>query len=385
MSAQRTERLLNLVICLLATRRWLTKGQIRVAVPQYADCESPEAFDRMFERDKEDLRELGIPLATGSTSAWFEDEVGYRVDEAAYALPDLGFTSSEMAVLGLASRVWQQASLAGPAARAMAKLQALGVETDDESLVGVEPRVRTAEPAFDPLYAATRDRAPVSFRYRKPGGEPGERHVEPWAVTSRSRWWYLVARDRDRDGVRVFRLSRIQGPIKRIGKPGSYELPADLDPVTLVAGAPGPTDDRQATLRVRSGRGATLRRRATSVRPDPQAPARGTGAPDPTTSDPTTPDPTTPDPTTPDPATPGAEPQWHLVDIGVGEVEWLADEVAAHGPDVVVLSPPDLREAVVQRLSGALKVHAGAREGEPDGLRAVADRHPRAAPGKAPR
>jgi predicted DNA-binding transcriptional regulator YafY len=330
MSSHRTERLLNLVICLLATRRWLTKEQIRAAVPQYADCESTEAFDRMFERDKEDLRELGIPLVTGSDSAWFEDEVGYRVDQAAYALPDIDFAPSEMAVLGLASRVWQQASLAGPAARAMVKLRALGVETDDESLVGVEPRVRTAEPAFDPLYAATRDRAPVSFRYRKPHGEITERHVEPWAVTSRSRWWYLVARDRDRDDVRVFRLSRILVPIRRIGKPGSYEIPADLDPVTVVAGAPGPTDERQATLRVRSGRGATLRRRATAVRPDP-----------PTAS----------------PGEDGEEPAWQLVDVAVGEVEWLADEVASHGPDVVVLSPPDLREAVVQRLRGAAKVH----------------------------
>jgi proteasome accessory factor B len=341
MSSHRTERLLNLVICLLATRRWLTKEQIRGAVPQYADCESSESFDRMFERDKEDLRELGIPLVTGSDSAWFEDEIGYRVDEAAYALPDIDFTAPEMAVLGLASRVWQQASLAGPAARALVKLRALGVETDDESLVGVEPRIRTAEPAFDPLYAATRDRAPVSFRYRKPHGEAGERRVEPWAVTSRTRWWYLVGRDRDRDDVRVFRLSRIQGPIRRIGKPGSYEIPADLDPVTVVAGAPGPTDDRPATLRVRVGRGVTLRRRATSVRPDPDVEGHN-------------------------PPTLDAEllPRWQVLEVGIGEVEWLADEVASHGPDVVVLSPPDLREAVVQRLSGALKVHAGAREGE---------------------
>jgi proteasome accessory factor B len=340
MSSHRTERLLNLVICLLATRRWLSKEQIRAAVPQYADCESAEAFDRMFERDKEDLRELGIPLVTGSDSAWFEDEIGYRVDEAAYALPDIDFTASEMAVLGLASRVWQQASLAGPAARAMVKLRALGVETDDESLVGVEPRVRTAEPAFGPLYAATRDRAPVSFSYRKPQGEIAERHVEPWAVTSRSRWWYLVARDRDRDGVRVFRLSRIQGSIRRIGKAGSYQIPADLDPVTVVAGTPGPVDSRRATLKVRAGRGATLRRRASSVRPAP-----------------------VPDPT----ALSGDPSPWELVEVAVGEVEWLADEVAGHGPDVVVLSPPDLREAVVQRLGGALKVHAGAGNGPSDG------------------
>ena len=51
----------------------------------------------------------------------------------------------------------------GAAARALVKLKALGVETDDESLVGVEPKVRAAEPAFEPLYAATRDRAPVTL------------------------------------------------------------------------------------------------------------------------------------------------------------------------------------------------------------------------------
>src|SRR3954468_16600079 len=137
--AHRTERLLNLVICLLSTRSWLTKEQIRSAVPQYAECTTTEAFDRMFERDKEDLRELGVPLVTGSHSSWFEDEQGYRIDRGAYALPDLEFSAEELAVLGLASRVWQQASLAGAAARALVKLKALGVPTDDEALGGGEP------------------------------------------------------------------------------------------------------------------------------------------------------------------------------------------------------------------------------------------------------
>ena len=98
-------------------------------MPQYAECATIEAFDRMFERDKEDLRELGVPLVTGSHSAWFEDETGYRIDRDAYALPDDERSPpEELAVLGLASRVWQQASLAGPAARALVKLKALGVE-----------------------------------------------------------------------------------------------------------------------------------------------------------------------------------------------------------------------------------------------------------------
>ncbi len=158
MSSAKTERLLNLVICLLSTRRPLSKAQIRSAVPQYGESTSMEAFERMFERDKDELRDLGIPLTTAHADALFDDEVGYRIDRDAYALPEVSFEPDEMTVLGLASRVWQQASLAGPAARALTKLKAAGVEPDDASLIGLEPRVRTSEPAFEPLWAAVRDR-----------------------------------------------------------------------------------------------------------------------------------------------------------------------------------------------------------------------------------
>ncbi len=332
MSSLRTERLLNLVIALLATRRWLTKEQIRHAVPQYADCETTEAFDRMFERDKEDLRELGVPLETGSDSAWFEDEQGYRIDRAEYALPEVELTAEELAVLGLASRVWQQASLAGPAARALVKLRALGVETDEDSLVGVEPRIRSAEPTFQPLYAATRDRAPVSFRYRRPDGAVAERHVEPWAVASRSGWWYVVGHDRDRGGPRAFKLSRIESGVKRIGKPGSYAVPDDVDPRQYIAGAPSSVrDTREARLRLRAGRCAALRLRS---RPD-DAPD-GAAAPD-------------------------AVEGWDVVRVPIGEPEIFAEEVATLGPDVVVLEPDDVRDAVIRRLRGALALQSKAR------------------------
>jgi len=329
MSTRRTERLLNLVICLLATRRWLTKEQIRAAVPQYADCESTEAFDRMFERDKEDLRELGIPVVTGRASALFEDEVGYRVDRDSYALPEIELTAEEMAVLGLASRVWQQASLAGPAARALVKLRALGVETEDGSLVGVEPRVRTTEPAFEPLYAATRDRAEVRFTYRKPSGEVGERHLQPWALTSRSGRWYVVGFDLDRGATRAFRLSRVDGEVRRTGPPGGYEIPQQVDPAALVGGTDDPDDPRTALLRVRRERCAGLRLRALP-------PGEVAGSP-------------------------AAPEGWDVIGVRVRELGGLAEELAGYGADVLVLDPPDLREAVIRRLRGALQaVGAGA-------------------------
>ncbi|PPK94700.1 proteasome accessory factor B [Kineococcus xinjiangensis] len=321
-ASRRTERLLNLVIALSATRRWLTKEQIRRAVPQYDDCATTVAFERMFERDKEDLRELGIPLSTGGEDVLFGDEQGYRIDRDAYALPDIAFTPGELAVLSLASRVWQQASLAGPATRALVKLRSLGVEADESSLVGLEPRVRTSEPAFEPLYAAARDRAPVTFEYRRADGEPAQRAVEPWAIVSWHGRWYLVGHDRDRGASRVFRLSRIQGAVRRIGKPGSYEVPADLDPRSVVGATVRERAPQAAVLRVRSGAGLALRRRARSVE------AADLGG-------------------------------FDEVVLDVSDVEAAADEIAGFGADVVVLEPEDLRAAVLRRLRGALAANGG--------------------------
>ncbi|MEJ5915632.1 helix-turn-helix transcriptional regulator [Pseudokineococcus sp. 1T1Z-3] len=316
-AAQRTERLLNLVIALLSTRRWLQKAQIRQAVPQYAEARSDEAFDRMFERDKEELRDLGVPLVTGAADAWFDDEPAYRVDREAWELPAIDVTPAELAVLGLAARVWQQASLAGPASRALVKLRALGVEPDDASLVGVEPRVRTAEPAFGPLYAATRDKAPVAFAYRTGStGETARRTVEPWAITSCYGRWYLVGYDLDRRAPRVFRLDRVASGITRTGAGATEPVPADLDARALVRGRTSAPAERTASLALTGSAGAALRLRA------------------------------------------GAPADAQQVEVPFADVEELADEVAGLGADVRVLAPPDLAEAVVARWRAVLAAHA---------------------------
>src|SRR5665213_2379321 len=149
MSARKTERLLNLVICLLATRRYLSADQIRRTVAGYEDL-GDEAFKRKFERDKEDLRDLGIPLETGSDGP-FDDEPGYRIRRDDYSLPEIAFEPAELAVLGVAARTWQHASLSGEAFEAVLKLRAAGVDIDDAVPVAIETRVATSEPAFEPL------------------------------------------------------------------------------------------------------------------------------------------------------------------------------------------------------------------------------------------
>lgn len=321
-SAAKTERLLNLVIVLLYTRRPLTKAQLRAMVPQYAQVASDEAFDRMFERDKDDVREIGIPLAVEELSSLWEDEVGYRVHQRDYALPDVQFEADELAALGVAARAWAQASLAGPAAQALRKLRAADVERDEESLIGIEPRLRTPEPAFEALKDAVLRRQPVTFDYRRADSdESTRRQVQPWSVLSWHGHWYLTGFDTDRDAERVFRLSRIEGAVAPRGRPGTYAVPPDHDPRAALARRGLDTTPSPAVLRVRTGRGLALRRRARSVGE--------------------------------------IDDQWSLIDIDHHDIEEFASEIAAYAGDVAVEQPIELQRAVVARLRGALSAHEG--------------------------
>ncbi len=320
MSRRKTERLLGLVVCLLSTRRYLTADQIRSAVPGYP--EPDDLFKRMFERDKEDLRELGVPLETGYNHP-FDDDPGYRIRRQAYELPELRLEADEAAVLGLAARVWSRAQLEGAAAGALLKLRAAAASTDaGEVRTDIEPRLRTSEPAFGPLWEAVRDRRPVTFSHRAAGrSEPQRRELEPWGVVNRHGRWYVAGWDRGREATRVFRLDRISGPVKFCGPAGSVTVPAGTDVRELVRDwDSAPAADRTAVLRVRSGTCFGLRRHAVSVRAD-EAPG-GQG--------------------------------WDLVTTRFADVGSFADWAATFGPDAVVLDPPDLREAVITHLKGVL-------------------------------
>ncbi|MBX6386276.1 MAG: YafY family transcriptional regulator [Microbispora sp.] len=313
MSRRKTERLLNLVICLLATRRPLTAEQIRQAVPGY-DPDNDEAFQRMFERDKNELREIGIPIEVHK-DPW-EDDPGYRIVREAYELPEITLEPDEAAVIGLAAQVWQRASLAEAASGALLKLTAGGVHADlAES--PLELRVDTRDPAFPALWEAVRDRRVVAFDYRSAGsGSVLRRTVEPWGVVSRRGRWYLIGHDRDRGATRVFRLSRITGAVSTLGRPGAFTVPEGLDLRSMVGYQDLP-NERVALVRVRKGTCLGLRHAAQAVRP-------GDG-------------------------------EWDEAEVTFADPEWLAGWLASLGPDAVVMDPPDAREAVIRRLKGAVQ------------------------------
>jgi len=317
MSRRKTERLLSLVVCLLSARRYLTASQIREAVPGYPD--SFEAFKRMFERDKDELRELGIPLETGTNSS-NDEEPGYRIPRQAYGLPEIRLEPDEAAILGLAARVWRRAELAGAAAGALLKLRAAGIDAQETTQPGIEPRLQTGEPAFGALWQAVRDGRPVSFGYRAAGrSTPQQRHLEPWGVVNRHGRWYVAGNDTDRGEVRVFRLSRIEGQVAFSGPPGTVKVPEGTDVrQTVRTWDTEPDVRRTAVLRVRRGAGFWLRRSATAERPDPRHPG------------------------------------WDLAEVPFSGVGWFSDHIASFGADVVAVEPADLRDAVISRLKGAL-------------------------------
>jgi proteasome accessory factor B len=320
MSKRRTERLLSVVVLLLSSRRYLTAEEIRAAVRGYPD--EHEAFKRMFERDKEELRELGIPLETGVNNA-LDEEPGYRIKKQDYELPEIRLEADEAAVLGIASRVWQSAALAGAAAGALLKLKAAAVpgpdQDDDNQGPGIEPRLSTQEPAFGPLWEAVRDHRPVTFDYIASGRSTAtRRELEPWGVVNWKGRWYVAGHDRARNAPRVFRLSRITGPVKMAGPAGSVTVPPDADVRELVKSWDvSPARDHTAVLRVRADAGFGLRRWANEVAPDER-------------------------------------PGWDRVTVSFADLPWYADYLAQFGPDVMVLEPPDLREAVIRRLKGVL-------------------------------
>jgi proteasome accessory factor B len=320
MSAKRAERLVNLVIALLSTRQFITAARIRSTVPGYEPDDgsdrADEAFKRMFERDKAELREMGVPLETGRTSV-FDTEDGYRIARADYELPEIRLTGDEAAAVGLALRLWESAQLAGAAHSALVKLKAAGIDVDTARSIPLQPRLDAGEPAFEPIYAAARDRRELTFDYQRPDEDaPARRRVQPWGVVAWHGRWYLVGLDLDRGAERVFRLSRVVGTPKATGAAGAFEPPSGLDLAHVVAGQVG-GEEQLAVVRARPGTAIGLRRHATPLGP---ADDGGDGPDD-------------------------------RLQLRTTELGRLADQIAAYGPDVMVEAPTELRAAVIERLT----------------------------------
>ena len=312
---------MNLVIALLSTRGYITAEKIRSSVAGYGDSPSDEAFSRMFERDKNELRDLGIPLETGKVSS-FDPVEGYRINRDAYALPEVELTQEEAAAVAVATQLWESPELITAAQGAVLKLRAAGIDVDPDAPVTIASPagaagLRGSEERLGPLLAAGDAGQAVQFPHRPSRMEAYTvRTVEPWGVVTEKGRWYLVGHDRDRDATRVFRLSRIGDSITPIGAVGAVTRPDGVDLRAIVAEAvtDAPTGVR-AQVWVADERGTALRRAGKSL--GPRQLAGGDG---------------------------------EVIELDIGSTDRLTQVISGYGADAVALEPESLRKDVLARL-----------------------------------
>ncbi len=285
---------------------------------RYAPGGDNANLERQFERDKDDIRELGVPLETIEPLGEPGDNhnLRYRIPKGAYELPDdVRFDSDEIALLGLAAMAWREGSLNAESRRALVKLRALGISAD-EPVLGYAPRLRLRDAAFEPLTQAIDRRQLVRFDYLKPGEERARtREVIPLALVQYDGRWHLSAEELATGERKTFLLRRIVGKVAA-GKPAPPRLGDHT--ASVLAGLEEVWQRGVAEIEVRAGSDAALR----------LAHRRGT-----------------------EEVAPGIL-RVHYVDLAI-----LADELAGFGPEVLVVSPDTLRDAVVERLTRTVADH----------------------------
>jgi proteasome accessory factor B len=224
-SDRKTERLINLTLALLATKRYLKKSEILTNVQGYEGTQ--EAKERMFERDKDDLRSLGIEIEVGDLDVFFEDEPGYRIPQKSYELnvPDL--TGRELALLSVASNFWNDSILAPSAQSGIRKLQSLGIPAALDFEFRVKYRFEDPSELLEQISNAIIQKSKISFAYDSASLKM--RHLEPYRIVFWNSFWYLVGMDLDRKAIRLFKLSRFQGGVDVSKKNNEFSIPNDFN------------------------------------------------------------------------------------------------------------------------------------------------------------
>ena len=311
--SRKSERLVNLTIALLATRRYLTKSEIFRSIEGYEG--SDESKERMFERDKDDLRSLGIEIEVGGFDPIFNDEAGYRIKPESYAL-DLGeISGADIALLSLAANAWNGQALNAIAHSALLKLKSIGIDSDIDAIPMLAPRMVSASSELVTVVEAITTRSPITFTYIGQDLDNQKRTLNPYALASRDGFWYFAGIDLDKGAIRTFRLDRVEGEIV-VGKNNdSFEIPAGFD---LFSHLDEGISAKLATLDIRKGKAFALRKKALSV---------------------------------------VEKGEWDQITIQYGDDGTFIDSLLWHLDDVVVIEPSELRESVVKILSSMVINH----------------------------
>ena len=311
--SRKIERLINLTIALLATKRYLTKSEIFNSVDGYEG--TPETKERMFERDKDDLRSLGIEIEVGSFDPLFNDEAGYRIKQEKYQFELGDISSTDVSLLSLAAEAWQAASFGDVAQKALLKLRSIGIASDEISIPGSVHKLNDGGQDLSLITKAIAQHQILNFAYLDSSMKSFTRRVVPIALSTRSGYWYLSGVDQEIQEIRTFRIDRIQGEVSASEGPRDFETPVGFDASKALLHSP--TNDF-AVIDVRVGKATSLRALAISTK------------------------------------TLG---EWDQIRVPIFNLDSIASLVLWHGQDALVQEPDNLKELVIQHLEALVHNH----------------------------
>ncbi|MDP9296267.1 MAG: WYL domain-containing protein [Actinomycetota bacterium] len=307
------ERLVNLVALLLNSRQPVSFERIRAELPAYEQDDLASA-KRMFERDKDALREIGIPIELRPTDVWEVDE-GYFIDKDRYYLPEIDFTPEEVSALFVA------ALAPGEEDAAEEGVRKLVVGVDASALGELSSRPVALGPGgggarLGAVAGAIRARRAIRFGYRDARGGESEREIDPYGLVARSGQWYVVGLDHGRKDVRAFRLSRFASDVAFSG--GGSAPPQGFLAAEHVTSGPWESEPgmEDAMAVVALSQDVAWWASGSDAKVGPAG--------------------------------------WTESRIQVRNRETFLAWVLSLGPDAVVLEPPELRAAVVKRLEELL-------------------------------
>ena len=305
MSSQKTERLINLTLALLASKRYLSKAEILRNIPGYEG--SPETKERMFERDKDDLRSLGIQIDVNNFDPLFEDEQGYLIKSDSFQFAENEFTKEELLLLTMAANLWHDSAVEIDSQNALLKIQSLSGPVENDMTTTPTLRITEDWQLLVSIFTAVQNKQILEFSYR---GK--KRQVNPYGLYSSKGFWYLIAFEIN--VIKSFKLVRIEGEVDLIGEKDAFEKPDNFNVGNFLK------EERNSVslvskLQVRKGAALSLRNKFTVKDLDSE---------------------------------------WDLMDIPYTNEQELLEMVLWHGTDLKLIEPAALRQLLVANLESYL-------------------------------
>jgi proteasome accessory factor B len=305
MSSQKTERLINLTLALLASKRYLSKAEILRNIPGYEG--SPETKERMFERDKDDLRSLGIQIDVNNFDPLFEDEQGYLIKSDSFQFAENEFTKEELLLLTMAANLWHDSAVETDSQNALLKIQSLSGPVENDMTTTPTLRITEDWQLLVSIFTAVQNKQILEFSYR---GK--KRQVNPYGLYSSNGFWYLIAFEIN--VIKSFKLVRIEGEVDLIGEKDAFEKPDNFNVGNFLKEESNSVS-LVSKLQVRKGAALSLRNKFTVKDLDSE---------------------------------------WDLMDIPYTNEQELLEMVLWHGTDLKLIEPAALRQLLVANLESYL-------------------------------